>query len=186
MTNLAEAADSEYEDEQEAEFVLPLDSQQEVPVEAEGISDGEEETKKHQNKGKPTPKSPATARPSGANKRTNEDVDLAMVKVAERVLGSPDNHEEDEDSLFGRSIAKRMRRLHPRTKGCLRLQIEQLMLNVEFDSTFPAPSTSMPGMNISSGSDYKSVSSQLHHLGSFLIGDFVTLDGLHQGVLFNF
>ena len=46
VTNLTEGADSEYEDEQEAEFVLPLDSQQEVPVETEGISDSEEETKK--------------------------------------------------------------------------------------------------------------------------------------------
>ena len=123
--------------------------------------------KKDENKGKPIQKSRAAARSSGANKRTNEDVDLAMVKVAERVLRSPDNNEEDEDSLYGRSIAKRMRKLHPRAKGCLRLQIEQLMFNAEFGSTFPAPPTSMPGMNIQSGSEYKSVSSQLHHLGSF-------------------
>ena len=103
VTNFTEAADSEFEDEQDAEFVPPHDSQQEVglPVEADGISDGKEEAKKHQNKEKPAPKVHVAARPSGANKRTNEGVDLAMIKVAERVLGSPDNQQEDEESLFG-------------------------------------------------------------------------------------
>ena len=106
VTKFTEATDSEFEDEQDAEFVPPHDSQQEVglPVEADGISDSKEEAKKHQNKEKPAPKFRVAARPSGANKRTNEEVDLAIAilpMVAERVLGSPDNQQEDDDSLFG-------------------------------------------------------------------------------------
>ena len=93
-------------------------------VETEGISDFGEETKIDQNKGKPTPK-------------TNEDVDLAVVKVAERVLGSPDNH-ENEDSLFKQSIAKRIRRLYSCAKGCLFLQTEQVMFNAEFNNAEPS------------------------------------------------
>ena len=36
MTNLADGADSEYEDEQEAEFVLPLDNQKKCLLKQKG------------------------------------------------------------------------------------------------------------------------------------------------------
>ena len=57
-----------------------------------------------------------------------------MVQIAERVLQSPTDNksEEDEDSLLGRIIAKRMKKLPLKTKGFVRLQIERLLFQSEF------------------------------------------------------
>ena len=74
-----------------------------------------------------------TQRPWAANSKSispKDSVDLAMVQIAERVLQSTTDNksEDDEDSLFGRIIAKRMKKLAPETKGLVRLQIEQLSI----------------------------------------------------------
>ena len=106
-------------------------------------------------------------------------IDLAMVQIVERVLQSPPDNkdEDDEDSLFGKSIAKRMKKLSPRTKGFLRIQIEQLMFQSEF-GTRTNQGHQAPGMGFSLvdyahhlhqsqyGTDYQNssqtFSSQLH------------------------
>ena len=69
-----------------------------------------------------------TKQPWAANSKSifpKDSVDLAMVHIAERVLQSPTDNktEDDEDSLFGRIIAKRMKKLAPKTKGFVRLQL---------------------------------------------------------------
>ena len=65
---------------------------------------------------------PKTKRPGTANSKSispKDSVDLAMAQIAERVLESPTDNksEDDENSLFGRIIAKRMKKLAPKTKG---------------------------------------------------------------------
>ena len=112
--------------------------------------------KKTENK-KITPASTPTSkakRPWAAHSKKStspkDSVDLAMVQIAERVLQSvtDNNDEDDEDSLFCRSIAKRMKKLSPRTKGFLRLQIEQLMFQSEFGTGLNQGHRS-PGMGFS-------------------------------------
>ena len=73
-----------------------------------------------------------------------------MVQLAGRVLQSPTDNksEDDEDSLFGRIIAKRMKKLAPKTKGFVRLQIEQLLFQSEF-GTDTTQGHEAPGMGFS-------------------------------------
>ena len=83
-------------------------------------------TVKKTEKKKATPAAiPKTKRPGTANSKSispKDSVDLVMVQIAERVLESPtDNKSEDhEDSLFGRIITKKMKKLAPKTKGFVR------------------------------------------------------------------
>ena len=132
------------------------------------IENGEDlakKTAKNTEKKKTSPASTSKAkRPWAANSKKStspkDSVDLAMVQIAERVLQSPpeNKEEDDEDLLFCRSIAKRMKKLSPRTKGIIRLQIEHLMFQSEFEaSTNQGHHT--PGIGFSP-SDY---THQLHH-----------------------
>ena len=80
---------------------------------------------------------PKTKQPWATDSKTifpKDSVDLAMVQITERVLQSPTDNksEDDEDSLFGRIFAKSMKKLAPKTKGFVRLQIEQLLFQSEF------------------------------------------------------
>ena len=50
----------------------------------------------------------------------------------------PDDIEIDEDNLFCRSLAPRLRRLPQRAKYFARMQIEQMLFQAEFAATEPA------------------------------------------------
>lgn len=83
----------------------------------------------------------------GTKKRTNkQSLDLTLLKAAEQVAetskklrlkaeipvkANPDV--EDEDTLFCKSLAKRMKRLPLQTKAYIRVQIEQMMYQTEFN-----------------------------------------------------
>ena len=91
-----------------------------------------------------TPKRPWAA----ANRRkgnTKEDVDLAMIQIAEKLLQEPSEKtpsvDDDEEMLFARSFAKRLKKLPERAKGFVRIQLEQIMFQAEFAPAqqYPAP-----------------------------------------------
>ena len=110
-------------------------------------------------------------------KNAKLDVDAVLLKtatsLAEKVLQSPEAEnklhndlDDDEDILFCRSVAKRMKRLQPHMRGFLKLQIEQMMYNAEFSQVPTAPAhvnmpnasqnlLNFPGMSYQqSSSDY--------------------------------
>ena len=91
-----------------------------------------------------------TKRPwAAANRRkgsTKEDVDLAMIQIAEKLLQEPSEKtpsvdEDNEEMLFARSDAKRLKKLPERAKEFVRIQLEQIMFQAEFAPAqqFPAP-----------------------------------------------
>ena len=96
---------------------------------------------------------------SNLKKTKDQDIDLALLKtatsLAERVLQpeppkkSRIEEEEDEDTLYCRSLATRLRKLPLHTKAYLRLQIEQLMYQAQFadNSATHAMSGMLPGMS---------------------------------------
>ena len=103
-----------------------------------------------------TPKKPTasalktTKRPwAAANRRTGrtkEDVDLAMIEIAEKLLQEPSEKtpsvdEDDEEMLFARSFAKRLKKLPERAKAFVRIQLEQIMFQAEFAPAqqYPVP-----------------------------------------------
>ena len=95
-------------------------------------------------KGKSTPKitKSTTKRPwaSNARKAKDSDIDMALLKtsLADRLLQpeqpkkSRTEEEEDEDAIYCWSLANRLRNLPIHVKGYVRLQIEQVMYEVQF------------------------------------------------------
>lgn len=98
-------------------------------------------------------------------KATKEEVDVVLLRTASTLAESlkqlpdresvkrrqPNDIEDDEDSLFCRSLAPRLRRLPQRAKYFARMQIEQMLFQAEFAATEPvlqAPNHQMsyPGM----------------------------------------
>ena len=106
-------------------------------------------------------------RPWSANgmKSSKEDVDLTLLKtattLAEKVMQTSEPEKkrrleeiEDEDSLFCRCLAQRLKRLHPRTKGFVRLQIEQLMYPAVFAGQPALPTPNQPSLSHQPTADY--------------------------------
>ena len=83
----------------------------------------------------------ATNRRKGS---TKEDVDLAMIQIAEKLLQEPSEKtpsvDDDEEMLFARSFAKRLKKLPQRAKAFVRIQQEQIF-QAEFAPAqqYPAP-----------------------------------------------
>ena len=88
-------------------------------------------------------------RPWAAAKRwkgsTKEDVDLATIQIAEKLLQEPSEKtpsvDDDEEMLFARSFAKRLKKLLERAKAFVRIQLEQILFQAEFAPAqkYPAP-----------------------------------------------
>ena len=102
------------EDEQDAGLDFVEDQVDVIKFIIDG-GDLEKKSVKKTEKKKATPAAtPKTKRPGTANSKSispKDSVDLAMVQIAETVLESPTDNksEDDENSLFGRIIAKRIK-----------------------------------------------------------------------------
>ena len=77
---------------------------------------------------------------------TKEDIDLAMMQIAQELLQEPSEKtpsvdDDDEEMLFARSFAKRLKKLPERAKAFVRIQLEQIMFQAEFAPAqqYPAP-----------------------------------------------
>ena len=115
-----------------------------LPVGSEENSPERESNKSNRpNAAKPNPKRKSSRSWASMNKKpSKEDVDLVLIRTAnslvERMKQAPEpenakrklDEDEDEDSLFGRSLNQRMKRLPPRTKYYVRIQIEQMLYQV--------------------------------------------------------
>ena len=115
------------------------------PSSSAAANDGQSNRSSRQ-KGKSTPKitKSTTKRPwaSNARKAVDSDVDMALLRtatsLADRLLQpeqpkkSRTEEEEDEDAIYCRSLANRLRNSPVHVKGYVRLQIEQLMYQVQF------------------------------------------------------
>ena len=110
------------ENEQDAESDFVEGQVDVIKVTIDNGGDLEKKPVKKTEKKKATPAAtPKTRQPWAADSKTifpKDSVDLAMVQIADRVLQSPTDNksEDDEDSLFGRIFAKRMKKLAPKTK----------------------------------------------------------------------
>ena len=119
-------------------------------------------------KGKSTPKitKSITKRPwaSIAGKEKDSDVDMALLKtatsLADRLL-QPEQpkksrtEEKDEDAIYCRSLANRLRNFPVHVKGYVRLQIEQLMYQEQFSDHPVAGMSSGMFPGISTGMTYQ-------------------------------
>ena len=104
-------------------------------------------------KGKSTIKRPWA---TNARKAKDGDVDMALLNSATRASKkSSTEEEEDEDAMYCRGVANRLRNLLVHVKGYVRLQIEQLTYQLQFyDHPVAGMSSGMfPG--ISSGMTYQ-------------------------------
>ena len=120
-------------------------------------------------KGKSTPKitKSTTKRPwaSNARKAKDSDIDMALLKTAtsladrllqpEKPKKSRTEEEEDEDAIYCRGLANRLRNLPVHVKGYVRLQIEQLMYQVQFSDHPVAGMSSGMFPGISTGMTYQ-------------------------------
>ena len=118
-------------------------------------------------KGKSTPKitKSTTKRPwaSNARKAKDSDIDMALLKtsLADRLLQpeqpkkSRTEEEEDEDAIYCQSLANKLRNLPVHVKGYVRLQIEQLMYQVQFSDHPVAGISSGMFPGISTGMTYQ-------------------------------
>lgn len=132
--------DAEVEDEQNTDSPISCDN--------EGSANSTEvevaPTQKRPSATSTPASSTNTKRPwATANRRKSspkEEIDLAMIQIAEKLLKEPTEkqprvEEDDEELHFAKSLAKRVKKLPERAKGYVRLQIEQLMYQVEFGAT---------------------------------------------------
>ena len=69
---------------------------------------------------------------SGKRKQQEQfnQVDLAILKELNR------DHEDDEDSIFMRSLIPQLKRLNARSKAVAECQIQQLWFKAEFGAAF--------------------------------------------------
>lgn len=58
-----------------------------------------------------------------------EEVDDAILKMLAR---SQDTSPTDDEEFFGRHISAALRRLGPKQRALAKLQIEQVLVNIEF------------------------------------------------------
>ena len=88
---------------------------------------------------------------SNQDKHTKEDVDMELLKTAKSIAEGLQADQrtvsevEDEDSFYCKSLATRMRSLDPQSKAYVRMQIEQLMFQVQFGGQ--VSNSSLPGKN---------------------------------------
>ena len=88
---------------------------------------------------------------SNQDKHTKEDDDMELLKtaksIAERLQADQRTvtEVEDEDSFYCKSLATRIRSLDPQSKAYVRMQIEQLMFQVQFGGQ--VSNSSLPGQN---------------------------------------
>lgn len=157
------------EDESLLQSETPVSQTSDSPSSSSTAANDGQPKKSSKQKGKTTPKmtKSTTKRPwaSNARKAKDYDVDMALLKtarsLADRVLEpeqpkkSRTEEEEDEDAIYCRSLANRLRQLPGHVKGYVRLQIEQLMYQVQFSDHHVAgmPSGMFPG--ISTGMTYQ-------------------------------
>ena len=156
------------EDESPLQSGTPVSPSSDSPSSSSAVGNDGQPKRSAKQKGK-TPKipKPTSKRPwaSNARKANGHDVDMALLKtatsLADRVLQpeqpkkSRTEEEEDEDAIYCRSLANRLRNLPVHVKGYVRLQIEQLMYQVQFSDH---PVAGMPsGMfsGISTGMTYQ-------------------------------
>ena len=59
--------------------------------------------------------------------------------------------EEDEDSLFGQSIAASLKKMDPRKKALAKIKLQQVLFDIEFSTPAPYPTQLPPPMPVSSG-----------------------------------
>ncbi|KAK2564560.1 hypothetical protein P5673_012011 [Acropora cervicornis] len=89
---------------------------------------------------------------SNQDKHTKEAVDMELLKtaksIAEGLQADPRTvtEIEDEDSFYCKSLATRMRALEPQSKAYVRMQIEQLMFQVQFGGK--VSNSSLPEQNV--------------------------------------
>ena len=156
------------DDESPLRSGMPVSQTSDSPSFSTAVNDGQPKRSSKQ-KGKTTPKmtKSTTKRPwaSNARKAKDCDVDMALLKtarsLADRVLEpeqpkkSRTEEEQDEDTICCRSLANRLMQLPVHVKGYVRLQIEQLMYQVQFSDHPVAgmPSGLFPG--ISTGMTYQ-------------------------------
>lgn len=83
---------------------------------------------------------------SSQRKNASADVDKAILNTANSItehlkqIGAKrkqTEEQEDEDSLFCRSLVPRLKRLPPQSRTFVRLQIEQLLYQTEFTGVQP-------------------------------------------------
>ena len=121
----------------------------------------------HPNRSSKQKEKSTTKRPwaSNARKAKDSDIDMALLKtatsLADRLLQpeqpkkSRTGEEEDEDAIYCRSLANRLRNLPVHVKGYVRLQIEQLMYQVQFSDHPVAGISSGMFPGISTGMTYQ-------------------------------
>lgn len=99
------------------------------------------------NEGRETARS-REKRPWAKKKLSKRDVDLTLIEAAKSVTEAnkrlreqfgqkPQDHVDEEDALFCRSLIPRMHRLSPQAKAFVRCQIEQLFYQAEYRMQFP-------------------------------------------------
>ena len=69
---------------------------------------------------------------------TKENMDVAMIHIAEKLLQEPSEKipsvdKDSEEMHFARSFAKRLKKLPERAKGFVRIQLEQIMSKLNLD-----------------------------------------------------
>ena len=74
---------------------------------------------------------------------------------------------EDEDSFHCKSLTRRMRSLDPQSKAYVIMQIEQLMLQVQFGGK--VSNSSLPGQNVHLSQGSYSNPSHCNRQGPFLV-----------------
>ena len=152
------------EDESILQSGTPVSPTSDSPSSSSTAANDGQPKRSSKQKGRTTPKitKSTTKRPwaSNARKAKDYDVDMALLKtatsLADRVL-EPEQQkksrteEEDEDAIYCRSLANRLRNLPVHVKGYVRLQIEQLMYQVQFSDHPVAgmPSAMFPGISTS-------------------------------------
>ncbi|XP_046848019.1 uncharacterized protein LOC124441589 [Xenia sp. Carnegie-2017] len=92
----------------------------------------------------------------------SKDVDMAMLEIAGKLLQepTPNTSEDDEYMHFAKSFAKRLRKLPERAQGYVRIQLERLMFEAEFEALpqqlFPPAGRAPMHMGFSQAVEYPS------------------------------
>jgi hypothetical protein len=78
---------------------------------------------------------------------TTEDVDA-------EILRQLTDKNEDEDSLFGQSVAASLRKLDPQKKSLAKIRIQQTLYEIEFTMPVPVPQLPPPVSSEPTTSDF--------------------------------
>ena len=79
----------------------------------------------------PTPYQRSTRKEEGPRKRKRDDTEDYLMKKLEAL----DENDEDEDSLFCRSLVPTLQRLTPRQNKLAKIKIQQLLFDIEFEAS---------------------------------------------------